>query len=580
MAEVEIHTERVDDVPLLVHQQLRMGIPEILDSVVEPHGNWQGLSMGLMITGWVSYILSEADHRMSEVEPWATQRLKSLAVLLAPAVRGKDFADDRLASGLRWLSDDDTWEAVERELGRRLMRVYDLRSGPVRLDSTAAAVYHDTEGNTLFEYGHSKDHRPDLAQFKVMLATLDPLGMPLATLVVAGNENDDGLYIPTIQRTRGVVGQGKRLYVGDAKMAALATRAFVQAGEDFYLTPLARTGKVPDLLRALLKPVWERSQRVERIDAASEEPAGEMKAPSRPLALGYEALREQEAVVEGRVITWSERVLVIYSPTLARKARRGLTIRLERAEEKLLALTPPRGRGKRQWDDLEALQAAAQAILKKHRVAGLLEVQYRRELERRTIRSYRDRPTRTEEQVRYVVQVERDRSAIADVRRLMGWRLYTTNAPKEMLLLATAIRTYRQAPSIERNFRRLKGRPLGIRPLYVRREDHAKGMARLLTLALRVLTMVEHVVRRSLQAAGEALQGLYAGNPKRTTARPTTERLLRAFRGTTLTTVVLPDQVIRHVTPLSDLQNHILTLLQLPVSIYKDLILPNEPIPP
>jgi transposase len=557
-----------------------MGIPEILDSVIEPHGNWQGLSVGSMITGWVSYILSEADHRMSEVEPWATQRLKSLSAVLSPTVRGKDFADDRLASGLRYLSDDDMWEAVERELGQHLIRVYDLASGPVRLDSTAAAVYHDTEGNTLFRHGHSKDHRPDLAQFKVMLATLDPLGIPLATLVVAGNENDDGLYIPAIQRARPTVGQGKRLYIGDSKMAALATRAFVQAGDDFYLTPLAQTGKVPDLLRDLLKPVWERSQRLQRIYAANEDHPGQMKAESTPLALGYEALRQQKALVEGQPLTWSERILVVYSPTLARRARRGLTMRLERAEQKVLALTPPRGRGKRQWDDLEALQAAVQAILKRHRVTGLLEVQYGRELKRRTIRRYRDRPTRTEERVRYVVQVERDRSAIADACRLMGWRLYTTNAPTKMLSLTTAVRVYRQAPSIERNFRRLKGRPLGIRPLYVRREDHTKGMARLLTLALRVLTMVEHVVRRGLQDTGEALQGLYAGNPKRTTARPTTERLLKAFRGITLTTVQLPDQVIRHITPLSDLQHRILMLLELSGSIYKDLSLPNEPIPP
>jgi transposase len=580
MVEVEIHTDRVDDVPLLVHQQRRMGIPEILDSIIEPHGNWQGLSAGLMVTGWVSYILSEADHRMSEVEPWAIQRLKSLSMLLSPTVRGKDFADDRLASGLRYLSDDETWETIERELSQRVIRVYDLTPGPVRLDSTAAAVYHDTEGNTLFRHGHSKDHRPDLAQFKVMLATLDPLGMPLATLVVPGNENDDGLYIPTIRRTREVVGQGKHLYIGDTKMAALETRAFVQAGDDFYLTPLARTGKAPDLLRDLLKPVWERSQRLQRIYAANEDHPGQKKTESRPLALGYEALRQQKASIESQTITWSERVLVVYSPALARRARRGLTGRLERAEQKVLALTPPRGRGKRQWDDLEALQAAVQSILKKHRVTGLLEVQYRREVERRKIRRYRDRPTRSEERVRYVVQVERDRSAIADARRLMGWRLYTTNAPKEELPLDTAVQAYRQASSIERNFRRLKGRPLGIRPLYVRREDHTKGMARLLTLALRVLTMVEHVVRRSLRSTGEALQGLYAGNPKRRTARPTTERLLKAFRGITLTTVQLPDQMLRHVTPLSDLQRRILTLLELPVSIYEDLVLINEPIPP
>jgi len=63
MAEVEIRTERIDDVPLLMHQQRKMGIPEVLDEVIHPHGNWEGLSVGWLTTTWLSYILSKADHR-------------------------------------------------------------------------------------------------------------------------------------------------------------------------------------------------------------------------------------------------------------------------------------------------------------------------------------------------------------------------------------------------------------------------------------------------------------------------------------------------------------------------------------
>ena len=70
---------------------------------------------------------------------------------------------------------------------------------------------------------------------------------------------------------------------------------------------------------------------------------------------------------------------------------------------------------------------------------------------------------------------------------------------------------------------------MGLRPLYVQREDHACGMVRLLSLTSQVLTLVEHVVRERLQTAGEALKGLYPGRPKRQTARPTSERLLKDF---------------------------------------------------
>ena len=83
MAEVDIRTERVDDVPLLVGNLRRMGIPDVLDGVIHPHGNRQGLSVGWLATVWLSYIVSEADHRLSHLEPWAAGQ-EHLLVALVP----------------------------------------------------------------------------------------------------------------------------------------------------------------------------------------------------------------------------------------------------------------------------------------------------------------------------------------------------------------------------------------------------------------------------------------------------------------------------------------------------------------
>jgi transposase len=574
MAEVEIHTERVDDVPLLVHKQRQMGIPTVMDEVFEPHGNRQGLSLGWLTCLWLSFVLSEADHRMVEVEPWAARQRQTLSYLSPQPVTEKDFTDDRLADVLGALSQDQAWQEVEARLGQRLVRVYNLKRESVRLDSTTVAVYHNEEGTTLFRQGHSKDHRPDLAQFKVMLAALDPLGMPLATLVVSGNVADDPLYEPALRQARSVVGQGGRLYIGDSKMAALQTRAFMQEGGDYYLTALPQTGDVPELLDSLLQSVWQKKQALEPVSTT---PAGE--APKLQF-LGYETPRALQTEYKGVLLSWLERLLVVFSVALAKKQRRGLERRLQRAEGQLLALTPPRGRGRRQWQELAPLQDAIQAILKRRRVEGLLNVSCHREVDRRQVRRYGDRPSRTEERVRYVVQVRRNTEAIRMSRRKMGWRLYVTNAPTKRLPLAEALQAYRGAPTIERDFRRLKGKPLGIRPLYVQRDDHAKGMVRLLSLALRVLTLMEHVVREKLEQAGESLTGLYAGLPTRETTRPTTERLLRAFKEITLTVVHMPDQRIRHITPLNALQRRILNLLDLPPSVYQELTWPQEANPP
>jgi len=154
--------ERVDDIPLLMAHMERMGIPALLDKHFPTHGNWEGLSLG-----------------------WAAKRLQTLQFCAGETVRELDFADDRLAGVLRHLSDDEQWDAFENALNGHLLRVYPLHLERVRIDTTTASGYWRVTPEGLFQFGYSKEHRPDLPQVKVVLAAMDPLGMPLAADVVA-----------------------------------------------------------------------------------------------------------------------------------------------------------------------------------------------------------------------------------------------------------------------------------------------------------------------------------------------------------------------------------------------------------
>src|SRR6266571_6033441 len=234
-----IRTERVDDIPLLLAHMERMGIARLLDAHFPTNGNREGLSLGKVTTIWLTHVLSQADHRMNRVQPWVERRLETLRGCSAESLEVRDLADDRLADVLGHLSDDEHWRAFEQELMGQLVRVYDLRAECVRLDSTTASSYGAVSEDGLLQLGYSKDHRPDLPQLKIMLATLDPLGMPIATEVLSGERADDPLYLPAIARVRACLNTPGLLYVGDCKMAALDTRASIQAHEDFYLCPLS-----------------------------------------------------------------------------------------------------------------------------------------------------------------------------------------------------------------------------------------------------------------------------------------------------------------------------------------------------
>jgi transposase len=189
-----LNTEQINSVPFLLGVIEQMGIGDLIDAHVTPHGAWQGASVGTLVSIWLCHILSERNHRLVAVRDWVAQRTLTFNTLLETTLRDTDFTDNRLANVLSMLGDETTQATLDQAMLQGWIRVYRLPTDTVRLDSTSVSVYHDTEDDdSLLHQGHSKYHRPDLRQFKAMLASLDPLGLPLVCQPVAGNRADDGL---------------------------------------------------------------------------------------------------------------------------------------------------------------------------------------------------------------------------------------------------------------------------------------------------------------------------------------------------------------------------------------------------
>jgi len=559
-----IITERVDDIPLLLEQMQRMSLPALLDDHFPTHGNWQGLSLGWVSTIWLSAILSRGDHRLVHVEPWVGNRLWTLRATTGQAVKHLDFTDDRLAIVLRCLHDDPRWSAFEAALNQHTVRVYDLATARVHVDSTSASAYATVSDGGLFQFGHSKDYRPDLPQVKVMQAVLDPLGMPLATDVVSGERADDPLYLPCIERVRASVGRRGLLYVGDCKMASRDTRARIAAPGDFYLCPLPQVQLAEGEFEAALEAVRRGDHALRSV--VREGPKGKPEL----IAEGYEYPVAMSQQVDGQVQHWMERRLVVRSVRHAQAAEAALRARVAKAMAQIEALNQ-RGRGKKRFETVSALRQAVVAIVQGYGVEHLVWFRLTQHVTPRPVRAYRGQPARVDHDRHATVAVCVDDATLEAAIRQLGWRVYGTNQPVEQLSLEQAVLAYRSEYQVERSLGRLKGRPLSLTPMYVQRDDHATGLIRLLSIALRVLTLLEFVGRRQMASEGAKLAGLYAGNPRRETARPTAERLLEAFQDITLTLVKSPQQTERHITTLRPLQQRILELLGFSSALYTRL---------
>jgi transposase len=572
-ATLELTHERVDDVPLLLGLLIRLRLPEVLDRHLPPHPLHQGLSNGWLITVWIAYILSHADHRKSPVQGWADGLQHALEALIRQPIRPVEFSDDRLTLVLDRLSDPEGWHELEADLWHAQCDVYALPEVQrVHLDATTSYGYHAVDDDGLMQLGHSKDHRPDLPQIKLMAAAAFPGGLFLAGDVHPGNAADDPLYLPLYRRVRTLLDRTGLLYVGDCKMAALETRAEIAAREDFYLTRLPLTGEVAAQFAAWVEAALTGEAATRVVEIRREEGR---------IAKGYEFERTQSAVVEGTEHTWRERVQILRSEAAAASQAAALERRLEAAEAAVRGLTPPPGPGRRQFTVGWELERAVAAVLAEHDVAGLLEVSWERQETARTKyigrgRGGPNRPKATEWDVRYqVTTVRRNEEAIEHRVERLGWQVLASNVPTERLSLEESLWAYRGGWRGERLFHLLKDEPLGIRPFYVRRDDQIRGLTHLVTLALRVLTLFEVLVRRGQEQGGEKLGGLYPGQAKRVTESPTAKRVLEAIAraGITLTQVEDGGEVHWHLTPLPQLVKRVLSYLGLSDVVYTRLVI-------
>jgi transposase len=495
----------------------------------------------------------------------------TLSHLTAQVIEPLDFSDDRLSHLLTHLSKPAYWHQIEHDLNARSIEVYPLPQDVIRCDATTVSGAHEVTEDGLVQFGHSKDE-PTRPQIKVMIGSLDPLGMPLATDVVSGERADDGLYLPIIERIRSGLSTPGLLFVGDCKMSALDTRAYLARHQDWYLSPLPLTGATAEAMEAWITTgvrkggagelvrIWRTNDRGHEVLAAE----------------GYEF--ERPCGTPDSDVAWRERVLVVRSPLHANQQTAGLENRLHHAETALTALTPPRGRGKRQMTDEATLVEAIDRVLTEQRVDGLLSVTWEKQVEQKTQyvgrgRGSKSREKRVIQKTRYyITQITRQEDRIGALRQRFGWKAFVTNAAQKRLSLQEAVLCYRNEYRVERIFNRLKSR-VHIAPLFVKLNEQIAGLTYLLTLGVRVLTVTEFVLRRSLEAEQARLPGLHPENKQKRTDKPTAERLLKAFSGISLTIIknVAGEEILRRLTPLSRVQEDILQRLGLAATLYRQL---------
>jgi transposase len=570
-SELGIITARVDDVALLSGHMVQMGFVEVLARHIPRPWQQRERSGGWTAVSWLASILTEGDHRTVSVEAYIQGMHHTLSHLSGPVITPLDFSDDRLGHRLKHLSKPTSGHAIEQELHARSLEVYALSQDVLRCDATTVSGTHAVRAGGLLPCGPSKDdsRRP---QIKVMMGALDPLGMPLATEVLAGERADDGWYMPLIQRLEAGLSQPGLLFVGACKLSALGTRAYGVGRQPMSLSPVPCTGATAEARAA-----WSSEGIAPGRAGALERLFRRNHRDEEALVAEGDACASSCGLEEGEA-EWTARVVVVRSPAHAERQAAGLEKRLAPAEHKLAALTPARGRGKRQITEAAQLVAALAKVLKEQQGEGWLQVEWPQPIERHTPYVGRGRGSATRQQRGTehtrapLTRLTRQDGPSSALTQRFGWKAFVTNAPPERLSLRDAILGYRHAYRIERLCNRLKSRG-HIAPLFVTLNDQIEGLTDLRTLGVRVLTVMEFALRRSLRNAHAKLPGLPPENKTKMTDTPTAERILKAFADVSLTIIkqATGEGILRQLTPLSGVQETILQCLGLGTSLYRQL---------
>src|SRR5206468_2825809 len=190
----------------------------------------------------------------------------------------------------------------------------------------------------------------------LMLATLDPLGLPICCQPVAGNHGDNGLYVPASDAAVTALGTSAVLVVGDSKLSDLPTRGHMVAHGSCYLSvyrPIHATAEIAGWVDTALAQAHT-SLRIETVDRRT----GEVQVDA--VISAFARPQTWTDPVNGHAHTWTARVLLVRATADQAGMRRLREQALARLtpDRLKLALEPTRGR-KRYAPEADLAQGVA-----------------------------------------------------------------------------------------------------------------------------------------------------------------------------------------------------------------------------
>jgi transposase len=495
-----MRAERLDHLGIVAGICREIGLAEYLDALAGP--SQQQVSVGTATVAMILNGLGFSNRRLYLVSQFFAT--KPVEQLLGPGITAEQLHDDCLGRTLDWLYAHDP-TTLFAGLARQARQRFGIAARQVHVDTTSFAVTGeyaaDLDAHTLaVTYGYSRDHRADLKQWMLALATTRQGDVPLFCQALDGNASDKVSLVAAVEALAEQLRADEEeapIFVADSGLYSAENIARLNKAGVRWISRVPDTSTEAKAALAVPDAAWQHEGDLFWAPVA-QTPVGERWVVVRT-AQGEERVRK----------------------TLARQVE---TTRAQ-WEKQLWHL------GNQRF----ACEPDAQAALAQHLKPRpeWLTVQARLLPHPQQSRPGRPRlgtpPERTEWQIQATVTVAPEAVTRA-VQRKAAFLVATNVLAVDQLTDQELIQTYKEQHSVERGFSFLKDPLFLASSVFVKKPTRIVALSLVMVLCLLVYRLAEHRVREQLAATGQTVPNQL----KQPTDRPTLRWIFQCFEGVSL----------------------------------------------
>ncbi len=551
---------RIGEIPLLQHVVRKLGLDRLLHSCIPPHGNEEYPAADTLLL--LVFNIAGGRWPLYDLGRWSGD-IDGRLLGQESSLPEEMFNDDRYGRALDKLFSVDR-ASLLTDCAVSVIRATGLDLSQLHNDSTTVKTTgkmpQRTSSGLCFEYGHSKDHRPDLKQIVFSLTISSDGAVPVHCKTYPGNRTDDTTHIETWTVLRDIAGRSDFLYVADCKLCTHKQLSFIVGNGGRCVTIIPKTwgeaGKFTESMR--------------------EKPRGKERILRRPVAKQegsfetfYRIKGSYETDRGGYGVHW------IYS---TEKRRRDREARERRMYEASLDLADISGRlNKRNLKTKEQIKRRVEKILKEHDVTAFYDVTIEEDKEITRKQKGRGRPGRgteyrEESRTVYSLSWGKDREALEREKNVDG--LFPLLCTDTEMGAKEALLAYKYQPRLEKRFEQLKSVHLAA-PTLFKKTSRVEAMMFLFFMALIIQAAIEREVRNSMKA--KEIDAIAVYPEHRLAYHPTTAKIIERFHDTSVYRVMRGAEVeMEYRDDLSAVQTEVLELLGMTEQDYWGSLVPQQ----